>query len=763
VDSSSDEAERVLRVVGEVDVFWRWREESGFPENQYRQIDDALDTGDAYLEQYCLLLKGNGERHPRNAWLKLDRNNFKTGAVYELDFPVKAEALSIIQGGGLGLELGIYLSKAGRHPDDIFDLPDLKYELFVSEGTYDWNCMHAKFRMPDNAVMILIRVGGMGFYGTVKFGTPLLRSEGGETLVPPFGPSSSVRLSYNWLGENLSRKEWPEFLIRIDGRKLFHGAVFNAIFRWPDFELPMPELERGEHEVELTLLAEYLSAPPFVIRQVELIECNARSFEIVGHSMNVSRGTVLPVLIKTKKDDLILRWNDGDEDKAQHLCKAGRHVIEIDAKAFEFRQEVVLTDGTMVESVKIELLLEKCGNGLLLSSGDAVYIPHTKEALLSYLDWYIFNGIGNAICFRPVYRWSGSRLLDESAWKELVPLLERLKMGYFLMVDGRELAGMDANPPDALLEGEYYLGRQAHEQDGAFCYWGNDSMSASCRGDSLFIDLFARSHDNGGIFPSVRPIRRGGQLFRYYDPSSAADMREAAGIFVENLKKGKGTSTRHTGPSTLFRYFYQAGYEIVGAEMMYGPEEVLVSALRGAARAYGKDMYSAHLAMQWNSSPLDTQEHADRYFLSLAVCYLNGVKQINLEEGLWRIESEYAYYDRFSSCCRKHLDAHRKFRRFIESRERRGRMRVPFAVLQGRWDGWGCFGRGPVWGQRGSEWAFGEPEKSFDLLNVFYPRSLLDSIYRSQCPRQPQGWYSGTPFGPVDLLPIEGEIGRAHV
>jgi len=54
-------------------------------------------------------------------------------------------------------------------------------------------------------------------------------------------------------------------------------------------------------------------------------------------------------------------------------------------------------------------------------------------------------------------------------------------------------------------------------------------------------------------------------------------------------------------------------------------------------------------------------------------------------------------------------------------------------------------------------WQFGDAEKSFELLKLFYPRSLLDWIYRCPCPKSPQGWYSGTPYGPVDLLPFNGD------
>lgn len=62
-------------------------------------------------------------------------------------------------------------------------------------------------------------------------------------------------------------------------------------------------------------------------------------------------------------------------------------------------------------------------------------------------------------------------------------------------------------------------------------------------------------------------------------------MADGARKLVANFRYSKGPSTRHTGPSTLFRYLYQAGYDWLGAEQMYGPEEIILSSLRGASRA----------------------------------------------------------------------------------------------------------------------------------------------------------------------------------
>ena len=47
---------RHLRILGETDIFWRWRCEPGMP-LLYRSIQDALDPKIAYAEKYSLHLR----------------------------------------------------------------------------------------------------------------------------------------------------------------------------------------------------------------------------------------------------------------------------------------------------------------------------------------------------------------------------------------------------------------------------------------------------------------------------------------------------------------------------------------------------------------------------------------------------------------------------------------------------------------------------------------------------------------------------------
>ena len=778
---------RRLRIVGETDLFWRWKIEEGMPPAVFRSIVDALDDRDAPGEKYGLRLRGRGETWPRNAFARVRLDHHLRRDRLRFCVQVKASALRVAREGELGVELGIYLARPGRHPDDVFDPPDRVIRLEIPPGSYDWRTLSRDVRLPDHTAILLVRVGGSRFAGQAWVGSPRLFHQGGDTVIPPFMPDNPHWPHFNWLGENLSRKEWPEFEVTVDGRRVFAGAVFNSIFRRADFEVPLRELAPGRHRATVRLVADYAAALPFVVKAAEVLEESARAVEVIACPEYAKEGTRFPVLIERNGPDV--HRDGGRLDVVRLSAGAARASARYELKLrgggpqarcigrgpqtprFAFgdplggpsREEIRLrrvvrgeVEGDPKREEGDPAAIKGGGDpkrlgtpSILLSTGDSIYLPQTPEDFTRFLCWYVANRLGNSICFRPVYRWSGSREVNPPAWRAAVALLKKLGMHYYLLMDGRELPGKSANPPASLLQGPGFLGMQAHEHDGAFCYWGPGED------DGLFTDIFRRSKQTGSSPPLRAAMRNGNNVVGHFDRWAATNMKEAAELFVREVARSRGPCTRHTGPSTLFRYFLRAGYDWVGAEQMYGPEEVVLASLRGACRAAGKTDCGAHLAMQWSSGPQDSPRHAERYFLSLAACYLQGVNHINLEEGLWRMEADYAGYDRFSDACESHRQAHAKFRRFLQTHPRRGTLRVPVAVFQGRYCGWRCFGRGG-WASLRPEFRFGPPEESFDLLKVFYPRSVLDAIYRYPCPEdRPQGWYTGTPFGPVDLLPIE--------
>ena len=744
-----------LRLVGEPDYFWKWRCEAGSPYSIAMAIDDALCTESTFRSTYALKFICRNEPYGRNAWIKLHRADLNPGARYRFAFAGRGEGLTYAAGGGIRAELEIYFRKPDRHPDDVFDPPDDVVGLSLPPGTFDWQEQTLDFTLPEEAVCVIVHLGLRGVAGTCWLGTPRLFPGEGDSIIPDFDRQQDREPAYRYVADNMSRRDWLEFECRIDGTPVFRGGKYSAIFRRPDFEIALGELAPGRHTVSLHFLNDYESAVGFVLQQLELLEYGNHEFEIIAAPEFVSGDEPCRVLIRTTRTGVELT--------------AGTEKFHFDQPGLQVLRLALPRDGAETVRLRLEsagfadgfTVRRTAGGGdpILLSTGDAIYVPATPADMERFLEWYLGHRLGNAICFRHSYRWGGGRHPDRRIWERLVPLLRELNVPYHLMVDGRELPGMNSNPSDELLASPVYLGRQAHENDGSFCYWGN-SLWGRSELPEPYADILSRGVDKGGIQPHVRPKRRGGRAWWFFDPTDAADMKEAAEAFVRNLADARGESTRHSGPSTLFRYFFQAGYRFLLAEQMYGPEEVVLAALRGASRAGGSGGFGAHLAAQWSSTPHDAPEHAERYFLSLATCYLQGVTQINLEEGLYRMEKDFAAHDRFSDCCRRHREAHTRFRRFLETHPRRGELVTPIACIQGRYDGWSCFCRDNVWRREGEQWRFGEAEESFDLLTVFYPRSRLESIYRCPCPAEPQGWYSGTPCGPVDLVPFEGDWGR---
>ena len=85
-----------------------------------------------------------------------------------------------------------------------------------------------------------------------------------------------------------------------------------------------------------------------------------------------------------------------------------------------------------------------------------------------------------------------------------------------------------------------------------------------------------------------------------------ADLADAHKIASQELKAlSQNNFTRHTGPSVMYKYFLQNGFEWAGAETMDSSTEILLSFLRGASHAYNKDKYGVHLALQWSTFPHD--------------------------------------------------------------------------------------------------------------------------------------------------------------
>ena len=742
---------RILRISGGTVMpspFHR-RGEELFRQFQYH-IDDCIDTIHPGRKRNALVFEGENDSFDRSCWYRLRKAAIQKGRMAEISFECKASHLVYHGDGNLSLEVQIYLSKSGRHPDDLFDGPDSVVKTIIEPGNYDWKTTQTRVFIPPHTACLVFRIGGKGFSGSCYVEPPQITWNGKMQRLPEFNRYDEAHES--WIGENLSSKEWPVFIFRMDGKIFFEGKIFDRASDIADFEIDLPDAHPGKHTIDIILVRRAIPLSyPYQIRDIGLLEQSNREMELVHVPEYVFYDSSFAVLFEINKAHTRVAF---DEKKGlvpsvkEHVYEeTGLHVVRYHVSDQCRERKLTMSYNGKKVSVPLKQILVKENDNVMLSCSDDIYIARNRKVFSGYLQWYLQEGIGNAYVFRPSYQWSGSRGVDTSFYRWAAGLMKELNMHYSLMVEGRSMAEKDINPPDGIIRSSFYMGRQAHENDGAFYYWGH------FRYIGLFTDLFAQLRPYGGIFARTRVKYTDKGNVVYQNPYACKDMADGASTFVNNLREARGQSTRHTGPTTLFRYFFQAGYEWTGAEQMYGPEEIIMAALRGACRAYGKKDYGTHLATQWSSGPYDDSSHAERLFLSLAISYIHGATHINTEDGLWNTEDN---HNRYTQAGKEHIAMQKRMYDFILTHSRRGQFVAPAAILQGRNDAWRCFVRkGSAWSQAGEQWKYGPAEYSFDLLKVFYPGSKPDAIYVFPCPRQKQGWYTGFPYGPVDILPVE--------
>jgi hypothetical protein len=757
-----------VRLIGEVDLDRRLRSESGFP-TLYRLIDDALDRTETHHSTYSLRLRSEGEHFPRKAYFRMLSDSSWTTQETNLTFWAKRKGLTALPGGRVGVEVAVYRKRPGRNTSDISGMPDATYFLSIGEGTAGWTQFRQPVQVDNRIACVLFTVVGEKFLGSVWLEDPYFPGPDAKNALPPFSPARVFAPYRNWLGENLSETEWPKFRLDLNGEPILDRALFQPEYTWPaaEVEIPPEHLRPGTNELLIQLTSDYHEPLGYVLHRVEWLGIPNGRLEVVSCPRVVDAEKEFSILISTREAGLRTAVEvEGDAARrvsgivplssSLYLEEPGLHFVKFRAGPAGPGGLIRFRFLGNERRAIVKRVVERTEDGVLLGSGDFFYVPQVTSSLRRFFAWYLHNSIGNSIGFRPIYRWGGTRYRDECAWKEAVRLCEGAGLKYYNILDGRELPGMDGNPTEAMLAGPLYMGSQTHEQDGMFNYWG---IRYRWPEEELFWDIYLRRPAHARAWYSVdsRLSGAGAMSPLFYARDAARDVREAAEYFISNIKGTRFLAARHSGPSTLFKYFFQAGYKWLAAELMYGPHEVILGALRGASRAYGQSKYGTHLAAEWSTTPHDDPAAFRRYFLALATCYMHGVEHINLEDGLWHMEEGFSADDRFSDACQGHLRVHQTFYRFIRTRCRRGKLRVPIGVLQGRYDGWACWRRDWVWGQEGEEWRFGDPENSWDLLKVFFPRSRFDAIYFRPCPHQPVGFFTGTPYGLVDIVPVEAQ------
>lgn len=745
-------------------LFYMWKSESDSM-SMYLSIDDSLNKEKSKLDVWCLDYSSKDKvLYGKTAYKKITwppvlsylstygyyTNKFKWG------IHACAKGLEIEKDGSVYFSMEVFYKK--QDDDSVTLVPDERYVIEIDGGSYDYKKYESQVELDyDKVSHVDFILYAEGYSGELYFERPFLEGEKLLNLLPDFAPILPSHEKFAWIGINLSKREWPQFNIKLNRKTVFDGELFEKCHRFSDFEIPLPDkaVKKGKNTLEIAVKKEY----DFPMRLIEagIFSKQGKNICIEGCPHTVYVGKTAKVLITTYKDKQTVKFKSkSDKIRAnpQKFEKAGLNVFEIEV--LKSGVDIEFTLGG--EKAVFEIAIEKKQDGIITGTGDIIYINHqSQDHMDSYLAWYMGSAIGNLFTIRNVYRWGGGRRLEPDVWKKTSELLNRLDMKYAHMMDGRDLPGAYCNPSEEMLEGSGFLGRQRHEFDGQYGYWGTEDVShetlkVACE------ELWARvSRKNWDIAEfrhnNTTLLHDNDRVYLFKKPVSADNMKDARDKFVNSVGQMNFGAIRHTGPSTWFKYFYQAGYKWTGAELMYSSFDILSSALRGAATGYQQNQFGAHHAVQWSTTPHDDIYRFRRFRLALYASYLNGYTEINTEEGFWHIEEYYTSYSRNSNACLSHLKQQQDFYRYICLNRRRGEYQTPFAFVSGRYDGWNAWYPDAVWGQNSFNPC--DCENSWSLINEFYPQAMLNCSYKHPCPVESVGYYSGSPYGNVDITPIE--------
>lgn len=740
-----------LRFVGEVDINPKWRNEGSYP-ILYRRLCESLERGGDGKE--LLHLHSENPRIPRCAYYKIYGEEAPATGEYAFSLTYRTSGDCALTRAAAQAE--VYYQRDTPRDYDKND-PDLRVEIPLTLSP-EATTLQRAITVTEPVDFMVVSLLAEEFTGDLYLETPSLTSPDGTNLISPFRQEPLELKTPRWVGENLSKIEWPAFELSLNGKTVFQGALFDRIVRWPAFEIPLKaeDLKPGQNTAELRLVKEYETQKDFLLLKAEMVVAPGQGVLAYDRAVRVGR---MPILIKTALPDteVTLRSDKkclAPEKTTYAFAEPGLHVVAFQVeKPFSGGAEPVVTIGGEEYPLTVERYLYK-KDDVFTGTGDSIYVNLNWADFSQFAAWYAAGGLGNLATLRTSYRWSGSNCSEEGFWEKLGELYDALGVRHNTMVDGRELPNSTTNRETFPAADPLYDGRQSHEQDGAFNYWQSTEVP---KGEEFFNELIGRRLIQLGMLPCGSIARRDGKYYKHFDGRFAKDMKGAAEYFLQNIDRIHRDSKRHTGPSVLFKYFYQSGVEWLGAELMYGTMDVCVAALRGASAAYGKESYGGHLAIQWSSTPHDSVYRYRRYLLGLYDSYLNGLDQINTEEGCWRMEEQYADFERNSAACMNHAEVQRHFTNFVKNHNRRGKPHTSIALLQGQYDGFTLFGRGPVWGQKSKEFAYAAPETSWDLLKIFYPGAKIATVYRHPCLPAPQGFFTNTPYGQVDIIPSEAQ------
>ena len=243
-----------------------------------------------------------------------------------------------------------------------------------------------------------------------------------------------------------------------------------------------------------------------------------------------------------------------------------------------------------------------------------------------------------------------------------------------------------------------------------------------------------------------------------------ADMKEAHETYIKNVSEFIDVDRKLGLPEILSveatglsKYNAEAGVTVPTLELMCGNPDILVSSLRGTARAYDSDLWGTYIAHEWyGGNRHDDILKRKRLELAYKYAYLAGSRIFCLESGDGGVDSHGYSYPYESEICEDYRRTMINMMEYIKSDVRpNGGPKVKVAFVSGLHDSWGGWGGASVWNQFfREEWGHNEAENSWKLLEeIATKRGWADASNYGD-----NDLSSSPAYGMYDIVPIEASV-----
>ena len=255
------------------------KNESG-AELTYMLIDDSLHYGEAEMNRYCLdfscekPLPFAKRALKKIVWQPLVYGLFVYSGFcdYESEWSfglrVKAKKLKMEEGGYLRMRADVWHVNDGVDVRDTCASPDETHVIDIPQGTYPYQKIEEKLSLDKNRVAcVIITLEGENYSGNVYFERPFLSDMEGRNLLPEFDKANLGLNRFAWLGQNLSKREWPKLEISVNGKRVFDDEVFLKVHRFLllKWSCPRTALCRGKTQFPLLTKATTRMRFPFYL------------------------------------------------------------------------------------------------------------------------------------------------------------------------------------------------------------------------------------------------------------------------------------------------------------------------------------------------------------------------------------------------------------------------------------------------------------------------------------------------------------------